>query len=456
MKELVKFIHELLISGKSQDEIDLAVAECEDFATKTPEEIADAQDTAKKAIDSKKAREDNATKKADTDEFSKKVKEGVDAHFKSINIDPQSLYKTSGSSLKKRESVLDGTKQVEMNSSESEVYQLYQKQMKAIWNGDKGSAKKISDEIDDYNTKAAGDPVRTDSDAVGGYAIPTEVDSEIRQLEYAQSVMLQNANTDNIIYNDKIYPLAYGVAVVDITNEATNLTEDLLAMANPTVAMKRFGAFMNVSNEMKRQRGDIIPAVSRLFASARAEFLDYRLAVGNVTNASQLVDGMAFDPNTSAPAAFARAALTVAKLQAIKDALSYKATGKIVFIGNRQVQGSIGLLKDTAGNYIFPNYVGGGAPLAPLGIPFIVNPTITSVLDIGGDDNTGGTDDVLLCADMSKFVVGVSAGSRIEMTDAYDFVGDNTTMKIVGRYGCEVLSATGTAGIVAVAQKLTN
>jgi len=444
-------ILELLKAGKSMDEIDLVISK--DFDGVTPEDYAKSLVVAKKAHEAGKNRIDAESKAAADAEIQKKVDAMFESKLKSIGIDPTKKFSISGQRVKSRDSIAEKGKRVEMDSEQSEVYQLYEKQLRSIIANDKGSAKSISKEIDAYNAKAAGDPVRSDSDAVGGYAIPTDVDAEIRILERTQSVMLQTCETDVIIVDDKIYPVGYSVACVDIADQATDISEDLLAMAGPTVAMKRFGAFMNVSNQIIRQKADIVPAVTRLFATARAKFLDYRLAVGNVTGASQLVDGIVFDANTSAQTAITKANYTISDIQNLINVLSAQATGRVRLMGNRKVMGIIGLLKDTAGNYIFQNYVSGGSPLAPLGVPFVLNTEITSVLDIGGDNNTGGTDDALICADFSKVMVGIDGGARIESTDAYDFVGDNVTMKIVGRYGAKVLMATGDAGIVSAVQE---
>jgi HK97 family phage major capsid protein len=445
-------IIEWLKAGKSADEIDLLVSK--EFENVTAEEYSAALQVAKKAVEARKGRKDADAARTASADMQKKVDEMVDAKLKSINIDPSRKFVVSGQKMKTRESIAEKGQHVEMNPEQSEAYQLYEKQLRAIIGHDTANAKAISKDLDAYNLKAAGDPVRSDSDAVGGYAIPTEVDSEIRLLERKESVMLQTAMTDVIIVENKIYPVGYSVACVDITNQATDITEDLLAMAGPTVAMERFGAFMNVSNTIVRQRADIAPTVTRLFATARAKFLDYRLSCGNVTGASQLVDGIIFDTATSAQTAITKANWVLSDIQNLINVLNAQANGKLLLMGNRKVMGLIGLLKDTAGSYIFQNYVSGGSPLAPLGVPFILNTEITSVLDIGGDNNTGGTDDALICADFSKFIVGVDGGARIESTDAYDFVGDNTTMKIVGRYGAKVIMATGDAGIVSAVQEI--
>jgi HK97 family phage major capsid protein len=442
-----KEILALLRKGVSLDEIKTQFVADHDVA-----DVAKAIKAAKKVYELDEVEAKEAQSEAESKKVDAMVEKAFAEKMKSIKVDalgsPVTLVREKRYSPVKKDLV-------EMNGSESEAYRLFQKQMACMITKDGAGAKKASDAIDQYNAKAAGDPVRSDSAAVGGYAIPTEVDMEIHQLTWAQSVMLNVANTQNIIVEGKIYPVMYNTTTVDITSQATDLTESQQVFTNPTVEMKRFGTFSNVSNTIINQRGDIVPAIIAAFASSRAEFLDYRLAVGNVTGASQAVDGIVFDTLTTLATPVALGSLTLNTLRDLKNSLSAKATGRLAWIGNRKVIDAIGLLENTAGNLLFPAYVNGGS-IAPLGIQAITNPLITSVLDVGGDNNTGGTDDVLILADFSKFIVGVDASTRIESTNAYDFVGDNTTFKIVGRYGAQVLMGSGTAGIVAVAQELTN
>ena len=103
---------------------------------------------------------------------------------------------------------------------------------------------------------------------------------------------------------------------------------------------------------------------------------------------------------------------------------------------------------------MFPQYLNGGQ-ISPFGIPLVTNSQIVSTLDVGGDD-WGGTDDVLILADFSKVVAGVTRETRIEFSEHYQFINDALTIRGIKGYGQKVISGSSTAGVVAVAQELTN
>lgn len=472
-------ILEWVEEGKTDAEISKLILEEEgtkDFQTEEIVELitkikkeAEINSSLKKIADQKQK---DADKKIADQKVMDQVNKIVEDKLKSINIDPFASKFKRPTDLKTFDPATG--KIIEIKTDISEAYGAFNAMMFCFSEKDMRSAKAISREIDQDNAKyrkqlneatkmkleklgikAANDPIASDNDARGGYAVPTEVEMVINQLVYDKSVMLANMNTDNIIYEDKIYPLMYGISVSDIADQDTAVTESQPTFDNPTITMYRAGAYTNLSNVILKQKGaDLTRAITTAYAAAFARFLDLRLAIGNVTTNSDLVDGIAFDPNTNAPTAIALSALTTEQIATVLRTLSDEA-GEIVMVANRKVVDTVGLLNNAAGNREYPQYLNGGA-ISPLGVPLKKNPKITSVLDIGGDARTGGTDDVLLAFSKEHCVAGISGDTRIDFSEHWRFANDQTTIRGIKSYGAKVLSATGTGGIVAIAQELTN
>jgi HK97 family phage major capsid protein len=464
MEEKIK---SLLSEGKSDSEIASALSAKELSEGMSAQEVAEKVFSVKKSEEALVAmkklqveKEASEAKSAQEKAISEKVDTLVVEKLKSINIDP------SGSQFKSAKSVTSFNKYTgkieEVRSSEAKG--LFINMISALGSGDQSSAKSISNEIDKENDSieahkysALGIKVPSVSDVTtrGGFAIPTEVSDEINQLTYERSVMLGISNKDNVIFEDKVYPLIHGMSVSDIADQSTALTETAPTYVNPTVDMKRFGAFTDISNTLLRQKGaNLSTAITSAFASEIAKFLDLRLAVGSVTGNSDLVNGIAFDANTSKPAALTLSTLTLEQLAAIKNSLAPEADlSSTYWIANRNVSDQVGLIDDSGNNRAFPDYVNGGS-IAPYGIKWATNPQIPATLDIAAPSRTSGTDNVLFLCDMSKIVTAVTEETRIETSTDFKFTSDLTTFRVIKRYGQKVLSAAGTAGVVAVAQEL--
>jgi HK97 family phage major capsid protein len=340
----------------------------------------------------------------------------------------------------------------------------FNRMLRGLATRDLSDAKAISNEIDQQNDAdykvlghKAPTPARSDSVAVGGYAVPSETDAEIMQMIYASSVMYANMSKDAIIANGKIHPLMYGIAVVDIADQGTAATESTPTFTNPTVSVARAGAFTAVSNEFLSQKGiDLVTAFTNAYTSAMARFLDLRLAVGNVTNDSDLLDGLVFDALTVLDTAVTKANFVFSTMEDQLAAISDECNqGSLRWIGNRVVKALIGNLENGAGYKLFPQYASGG-DFSPLGIPFILNTKIGSALDVGGDKRTTGTDNVLILADMSKCVTVLDNTTRIDLSKDYYFTTDLSTIRGIKRYGGKVLvSTTASTGGVCRAQEIS-
>lgn len=346
----------------------------------------------------------------------------------------------------------------------SEVESTFNNMLKALTRRDMLSAQSMSKDIDSQNAlddKILGyktpTPSRSDSDAVGGYASPTEVDARIMQMVYAQSVMYSLMNKQTIIFDGKMYPLMYGMTVADIADQGTAVTETNAVYTNPTIAVQRAGAWTSISNEFINQKGvDLISAYETAIASGFARFLDLRLAVGNVTGASDLVDGLVFDANTVLDTAVTKENFAFSTMEDQLAAISDECDqASLRWIGNRVVKALIGNMEDTKGGKLFPQYVSGG-DFSPLGLPFVLNTKIPSTLDVGGDARTTGTDNVLILADLSKCYTVLDERTRIDLSKDFYFIQDLTTIRGIKRYGSKVMvSTTVSTGGVCRAQEIS-
>lgn len=465
--DLKSLIEKLITEGKSNSEIAKAVAGAKiDGKELSIEEISDAIFEAKAAhelsakLDAKEAekRRAEAEKAAKTAE-EKRLDEKLDAKLKDIKIGLGQY--ADQRKLKRFDERTGAIVEVE---APSEAYKAFNDMLRAFSNGDGKSARYLSDQIDKendaYEARLAGKatPSVSDVNSRGAFAIPTEVNMTIMQLTQAVSVMLPLVNKDNIIYQSKIYPLMYGMSVDYVTDQSTVLTETNPTFTNPGIAMQRLGAFSAISNTLIRQKGaDLVNALVKRYSSVLAKKLDQQIAVGNMTGAGDLVDGIVFDPLTKLTTPIALADLTLATLSSLYSSTLSEDVSKnsLAWVGSRKLEAKIGLLENTAGQYIFPNYVAGGR-FSPFGIPFVTNSQIPSTLDVGGDDRTGGTDDVLILADMEHVMVGLTNETRIDWSEHFLFTNDAMVVRLVKDFGMKVLSGESTGGVVAIAQELTN
>lgn len=449
---LEKLIKMLMEQGKTDDEIAKSVIESDEQGVKEEVEGEDVEAVVEKTLKKieflrsyakineqrAKNKADLEKKKADQDAIGKVV----DEKLKSINIDPTGKFRDTAT-YKKFD--FQSGKMVDVCKSDtSEAYREFAKMLCAHTMKDKASAHAISREIEQDNAKKLALDVkatlRTDSSSVGGYAIPTEVESEIAQLSYSQSVMLPLVNRDGIIHNSKLYPTIGDVTVSYIANEDAQLTESNPTMSNPTADMKRFGCRTNVANELITQ-SNIVAALQTAYASARARFFDAEIAIGNISGASNPIDGLVWQGSVAGLSPVVKANLTISDLMTMTETMDDEVDwSRVAWIGNTKIRNLVGNFESTGGSKVFPQFMGGG-DFSPLGYKFVQNSKITSVLQVAEDDRTGGTDDVLLLADMSKVVVGIDSGMRIDASEHIRFDYDQTQFRILERWAMVVLFA---------------
>ena len=444
-EDLKKLIEGLFKEGKSVKEVSAEVVSHKSAIALDQEELANSIYSIQKSIDFKKlmeakekAVEVKASEKAAAKQLDEKVGSLVSEKLKSINIDPSGSFSApkitsrfdykSGCMVEETRDLLDAEKK--MNEM-----------LVAKFSGDSARARAISREIDQHNsindTKAT---IRSDSDSVGGYSVPTEVEAKIMQLTYEQSRMLPKVNRASIIVEDKIYPTIGAVTVDYIANQDTAATESNPTFSNPTIDMERVGAYTDISNTIIRQKGaNLTDAFKVAYASANARFIDTQLCIGNITGNGDLIDGLVWQGSVTGNTAKALNTLALSDLTNMVTQMDYQFNpDTTVWIGNTQVMNELGVLENTGGNYVFPQYISGGA-MKPLGYEFLHNPLITNVLDVGGDDSTGGTDTVLMLADLSKFVVGIDGAIKIDTSEHVNFTKDVTTMRGLQRIGFKLL-----------------
>lgn len=465
MNELQKLIDSYIVAGKSDSEIAELIMQHEDAKTLTVKEVADliierqnakaVEEELKKA--KKETEKKEAEKKAEKDK-DEKFNKIIDEKLKSINYDAFKKFAVA----KELKRFNHQTKMFETIKNPSLAYGEFNNMLKFFLDKDFKAAKDVSHQIDvdNFERKSLNlgrKITRSDSEAAGGYAIPTEVDETIFQLLYAASEMLKIVNTENIIVENKIFPLMYGIDVSYIADQATSLNETNPTFSNPSVAMQRVGAWSSISNTIIRQKGaDLVQAFVAALASAYAKFFDLHIPCGNVSGNSDLVDGIIYDNNSFKLAAIALTALTDVKiLDMINELDSAVDLAKVYLTCNRKVTGRIGLLENSAGNKLFPDFLR-TRNISPYGIPLKTNSRIPSTLDITGENRLTGTDDALICGDMSNVVVGISPETRIDDSQHFLFTTDALVIRAIKRYGQKIISSASTAGKTVIVQKLTN
>lgn len=466
---LEDLIKKLILEGKSDEEIASEVSKHTDGKKMTVDAIAEKiqslqneKEIVSKLTAFKKAKADaDAAAKAES-EAEKKVETLVENKLKSIGVNP--LGRFSANQDLKQFNLQTG--KFDDVKAPSELYAKANDMLVAILTGDVASAKSMSKEIELENLKSRSakfsrmgikaTPTVSDVTTRGGYSIPTEVDDMITQMIYAESVMLQRANKETIIVNDKIYPVMYGMSVGYIADQSTAATETNPTFYNPTVAMKRIGGFSAIANKIISQKGaDLMNAFMLAYKSNFARFLDLHMAVGNVTTQADAQDGIFFDPLTVVDTDVALASLTLQDLADMVGAISQEADG-LTWVCNRKVKQKIGLLENTGGFNLFPQFIGGGV-FSPLGIPLLENVKIPSVLDIGADARLAGTDDAIGLVDFSKFAVGIDSETRIDLSTDFFFTADATVLRGIRSVGWKVLLGnTQASGGVARVRGLTN
>ena len=457
----------LLGERKTDDEIVTAILSDEATKDMKADEILDAILAAKKTAEVKKglekdteAKEEVAAKAKAEKEADEKISKLVNEKFKSIGINPLGQF---GKEKELKRFDLQTGKVIDVVPC-SDMYGHANDMIRCMMKKDFASAQAISDEISTENAKIRdgrlkklgfkATPSVSDVTTRGGYAIPTEVDDMITQMVYDSSVMLQNANKETIIVNDKVYPLMYGLEVAYIADQSTGPAEKNPTFYNPTVATKQVGGWSAISNRLLNQKGaDLMNAFILAYRSAMARFLDHQMAVGCVTGMSDLLDGIAFDPLTVQDTAITLGELAISHLSTMASTINGECE-RLMWICNRKVKHAIGLLENTGGNNLFPQFIGGGN-FSPLGISLIENSKITSDLDIAGDDRDDNND-ILLLVDMNKFMVGFDGETRIDVSSDYLFGVDMTAIRGVRAVGWKVLAGnTQAAGGVARVLELT-
>lgn len=442
MKELLM---KLIAEGKSNKEIAQAIAGHEDAKGMDVDAVVKAIEEARKSSELEAKLDAKDAEKAAKAEKDAQVKEMKEEILKSINVNPVQNFAPV-----KRFDLTQG-KEVEISNHEQKALQATNDLLKAMANGDRASANSISKEIHADNQVYGRKDARSDADANGGYAVPTLVYDKIMQLAYAKSVMLENANKIVVPTESMVIPTMGAVSAAYIANQETAASEQNATFTGPSIDMKRVGLFTNIANTFVGQRGDIVSEFVNAYGSAAARFLDLHMAVGSVDGNSDALDGIVFQALTNLETPIALSDLGLDDLITMLETISDEADkDSLRFICNRKVYHDIAGTRTLAGtgDYVFPQFLAGGE-VAPLGVKMVVNSKIPSTLDVGGDARTGGTDDVLILADMSKFTVGIGGNMKIDTSEHFNFTTDQLTIRGIQRVGwasvlaaCEVLELT--------------
>lgn len=461
MDEIKKLVSSMIEKNASDDEIADAILQVEDVKKELgAKEIADLIIVEKKAFETKMelkkhkaAQESDSMKKKEELEISEKVNKLVDERLKSINVLSRTGYD------QKITKVFDyktgAVKPVDQEVTKSSEF--VNKLFRAVAAQDKTSAFAISKEIEqEYAEEMKKDVTGVVSDVNnrGGYAVPPEFEMSIRQNQYNESGFANLCNRQTVVYNNKIFPVTTEIGATWIGSQSAAAAEKTQTYSQVDITLYRMGGFANISNTILRMPSvDVSGALSVGIGSALAKALDTQLVIGNVTNASDKMDGIVFSSKSTFPTAVALADLDELVLTAMtekSDIVKYANQNALVWLGNTKLLNRIGTLKDTAGNPLFPGFYTSQAVSSILGKRFVVNNMITSVLDVGGDASTGGTDDVLILVDPTNIVLA-ERGLRIDSTDAHLFTEDMTSIRFIQDFGHGQIMSGRT-----VVQELTN
>jgi HK97 family phage major capsid protein len=434
--DIKKLVMDLIEKGMSDEQIVSKIKDHEELKSKSADQIFAVLAEAKRDADL--SREFASRKAADLKEKSEKEIEAkasavIEKKLKELKLNP-----------------FGGTQEVKSYNHRTGKYESQSKQnadsiehfgkmLKYVMNDDKVSAAGVSRDIDIENAKDAN---RSDSAALGGYAVPTAVDNQIHELIYANSVALQNFNTDVIIQNSKIYPAMSNVTVGYIATQDTAAGLSTPAFTNPTATMQRVGGYSAISNKLvNAANADIVAAFTRSYAAAFARFVDLHVFCGNITNSSDLIDGIAFSAEVGTDTEIALSALGVDDLSTMLSNISDEASA-LKFFGNRKVLQQLGLDETTGGMPYFPQFVSGGQ-IAPFGVPFVLNTKIPNTLDVSADKRTTGTDTALFLADTQNVIIGVSPTTRIDTSTDLFFTKDQIVMRGIKEWGLAQLQGSG-------------
>lgn len=458
MKELIK---KLLAQGKSNDEIQKAVAEA--LSKKEVEAVENVKEVIADALKEFKAEQDI---KAAFDSIETEKKEN--SAIKELKAELKELKE------KKLPGTLDQAEQKSVKyfdkiSGTCKEYKTMPEGYKAVADmfyhskrNDLASLEAIQKEIQQENKKdfqrlGVKTPLYTDA-TTGSYLIPTIVDSEIMQLTYELSDMYKRSNRKNVVVNDVVYPVMADMTFAFITDESTQLGDKTPTIANPAIAMKRYGGMAYLSNELINMRSpEVVSTLIASGASANADFIDLYSVAGSVTTESDPFNGLIFDANTAGLTSKALTSITDQDFVNLLEELSYKVKDA-TFIANRKVRNKYGLLETTGGHKIFKDFLSNGQ-IAPMGMDFIENRKIPSTLTInsssaGTNTRAAGSSDALICADLSKLHIGLR-GLRIDMSEHLKFDYDQTAWRFHGAIGCKLGTGSSDAGVSAAVVELT-
>jgi len=479
-------IDNLLKEGKSTNDIIDTIVTYDEAAEKSADDLMKIINESKNSM--KKTFELEA-KKRDLKESMAKVSLMADVADQ-ISLGKKELKKEFDDSLKKinimmpkfQDSYKSGTKlwcptkkkmiPVEECLTFNPIVKKFQDGLIAAARKDFTSAKAIDKEIMEEELKQYGvkSTIESETEDAGAVTIPTIVASEIRQLTFIQSIVLQQMKTDPVIVQDKIYPTLGLFQLTAIDTQDTALTETPVndQFANNTVDMKRVGAFTIISNTILDQNVNIMPAVMTGYASSRAKYIDLIGLTGNTEDAGATVerdpfDGLVFQALEagyveSSPVSIN--SLTIENLttliEEINQDINFENT---IWIGPRTVYHKIGLFENQGGRE-FPNFVQNGQ-ISPFGMPFVLSTKMATTLDFAGDSRLAGGESALILVDTSNFIFAMSGGMKMDVSDHVKFLSDQKVLRGVERMAAILLkyrvSGGGfdTAGTVRVL-KITN
>lgn len=456
MNELIK---KLLLEGKSNEEIVAEVAKLEEVTSKGMKvaEILKEVKAIEASEAAKKEFQELQAKELEEEKISKAVEKAV-AKISVEKYKDNGTYKFFNTATGKVE---------EKKYEDGNMSQLQKMLIALAIEKDFKSAQSISEEIGQETEKlkrgipnSVKTPLYSDA-TTGSYLIPTEVNMQILALTYQKSELFQRLNKAVVAYNSKVYPIMIDGTFAFIADETTQLGDKTPTVGNPTFDLKRYGGLAYMSNQLLQYRGaDLTQAFMNSVSSMNAKFIDLMVPSASTTINNDAFNGIIFDANTGYKAAIALADITKDTLTNLLIELDASCDqASLAFFANRKVRNAFGLLENSNGAFVFPQFMQTGQ-FAPVGVPFLLDAQIpTDILNhaasagSGANRRTGGAANVVGVADLSKVIVGMG-DLRIDGSEHFKFDYDQFSFRMVGQMGSKVLSSGSTAGKVAVIQQL--
>lgn len=240
--------------------------------------------------------------------------------------------------------------------------------------------------------------------ASGGYAVPFQLDpSIILTSNGVVNPLRQISRVETITTNEWRGVSSAGITA-SYAAEGTEASDNAPTLGQPVCFPERAQAFVPFSREIGDDWGSLESEMARLLQDAKdvLESVKFTTGVGHTSTEPQgfLVGGTAIVTTVGT------AALGVADIYALEEALPPRFRPNATYVGNRAVFNKVRQL-DTAGGANLWVQLQAGAPANLIGYPARENSAMVSVLTTGGS--------ILTIGDFNNFLILDRVGMSIEV-----------------------------------------